>query len=391
MTKQLIILLYGGNMEDEPKHEPIKKKKKIKVLTIVSIIVLVLIFLYGAFAVYQRYFKHNTTASILNPLQLNVSEDLTIVNRLDGTKVLPDKATRHPLAIMIENHPDARPQAGLDKASIVYEAITEGGITRFMAVYGPYDATKVGPVRSARTYYIDWLKEFDAFYAHVGGNLDALQKIKTDGVLDLDQFGLGTIAYNRISKAGLATEHSMYTSTDKLYAYAFDKKKWAKTGNFTALDFTTALDEINRTSGQTIDIDFSTPSYKVKWTYDKTSNTYLRELGGIAHKDQITGKQLNASNIIIQSVERRVAVTEINENGYAMTTIGSGKAMIFSQGKQITGTWSKTDQDARTKFLDETGVEVPFVPGQFWIEIVPPDVFSQIQITDTPGPNQLTN
>lgn len=378
-------------IKDEIKTEPAKVKKKLKPITIIAIVVLALIFIYGGYAVYKRYFAPEKATSIFNPLELKFSEDLTVTNKLDGTKVLPDKADRHPLAIMVENHPDARPQAGLDKASIVYEAITEGGITRFMAIYGPYDATKVGPVRSARTYFIDWLKEFNAFYGHVGGNLDALQKIKTDGVLDLDQFGLGTTAYWRVPKLGLASEHTMYTSTDKLYSYAFDKKNWAKTDDFKSLNFTAVLPEKNRTSGQTITIDFSSPSYKVKWAYDKLSNTYLRDLGGIAHKDEVTDKQLSGSNIIIQSVARKEAITAINENGYAMTTIGTGKAMIFSQGKKIEGTWSKSDQTSRTIFLDESGQEVSFVPGQFWIEIVPPDVYSQVEVTIQPGPTTLTN
>ena len=75
---------------------------------------------------------------------------------LDGVMTDQESANRHPLGIIIENHPDARPQSGLDKASIVYEAIAEGGITRFLAIYGTYQAEKIGPVRSARTYYIDW-------------------------------------------------------------------------------------------------------------------------------------------------------------------------------------------------------------------------------------------
>ncbi|HBO60111.1 TPA: hypothetical protein DD449_00285 [Candidatus Berkelbacteria bacterium] len=270
----------------------------------------------------------------------------------------------------------------MDKASIVYEAITEGGITRFMAIFGPYDAAKIGPVRSARTYYIDWLKEFNAFYAHVGGNLDALDKIKTDGIMDLDQFGLGTAAYWRVPKAGIATEHTMYTSTDKLYQYAFNTKKWSNSSDYKSLTFTPAVELADRSAGQTVTIDFSSPSYLVRWTYDKATNTYLRDLDGKAHNDLVSGKQLASSNIIIQEVDRWEVTTAINESGYAMKTIGTGKALIFSQGKKTTGTWSKTDQTSRTIFLDSTGKEITFIPGQFWIEITPPDVFSGIKVTD---------
>ena len=363
-----------------------KKKKKVKPITIVTIVVLALILGFAGFVVYKRYFAKEKSASLFN-FKKNTT---TVANDLDGTKVDPERAKRHPLAIMVENFPDARPQTGLDKASIVYESMTEGGITRFMAVYGPYDAPKVGPVRSARTYFVDWAAEFNAFYAHVGGNLDALDKIKADGILDLDQFGLGETAYYREPKAGVATEHTMYTSTDKLYKYAFDTKKWPKEGSFKALKFTEPVAQEARTGGQTITIDFSSASYLVSWNYDKEKNVYLRSLAGSAHTDKLSGQQLSGTNIIVQSVERWDSPTSINESGYAMKTIGTGKALIFSDGKQTTGTWSKTDRTSRTIFLDDKGKEISFIPGQFWVEIVPPDIFDKVKVEQQVSPTTTT-
>lgn len=368
--------------EENPIQTKEPKSKKKKIITIICIVILALILIFASYVVYKRYFAKEKSATIFTILKPVTPVKTTIANNLDGTQVSPDTANRHPLAIMVENHPDARPQSGLDKASIVYEAITEGGITRFMAIYGPNDADKVGPVRSARTYYIDWLSEFNAFYAHVGGNLDALDKIKTDNILNLDEFGLGDSAYWRTPKTGLATEHTMYTSTQKLYKYAFETKKWPTTATYRVLSFINPTEESLRSNGQKIEIDFSSAEYKVDWTYDKINNIYLRRLAGIPHIDAVTGKQLSGTNIIIQEVNRWDAPTTINENGWAMQTIGTGKALIFSQGKKISGTWNKTDQTSRTVFLDETGKEISFTPGQFWIEITPPEVFSKIKITD---------
>jgi hypothetical protein len=249
-----------------------------------------------------------------------------------------------------------------------------------MAVYGPYDAPKVGPVRSARTYYIDWLSEFNAFYAHVGGNLDALDQIKQDNILDLDQFSVGDAAYWREPEAGKAIEHTMFTSTDKLYNVAFNDKHWPATSDFTALKFKEPLEKSLRGLGQKIQINFSSAEYNVVWTYDSATNTYLREMAGVPHKDRDTGKQLAATNIIIQQMNRWEAPTAINENGWAMQTVGTDKAKIFSQGKEIDGTWKKTDRTSRTLFYDDEGNEITFTPGQFWIEIVPPDVFPDIKI-----------
>jgi hypothetical protein len=358
----------------DPKQ--LKKKKIIKISIIVGVSLLVGILLFVGYWVYFR--KGNNFLSNLKQKPSTVSSK--IANKLDGRKVDTDKANRHPLAIMVENHPDARPQSGLDKASIVYEAITEGGITRFMAVYGPYDATKVGPVRSARTYFIDWVQSFKAYYAHCGGNLDALDKIKTDGVLDLDQFAVGDKAYWREPQKGKASEHTMFTSTDKLYAVV-SSKGWSEANNFVSLKFADAIDATKRTFGQDISIKFSSASYDVSWVYDKVANSYKRTMAGTAHNDGVTGEQLKATNVIIQEVNRHEAPTAINEQGWAMQTTGTGKAMVFSQGVQTDGTWKKTEQTSRTTFYDSTGKEIVFTPGSFWIEIVPPDVYSAIKVT----------
>ena len=364
-----------------------KKKRKLKPITIIIIVVLALILGFAGFVIYKRYFAKVKSTSLFNLKKSSV----TVVNDLDGTKVDPALAKRHPLAVMIENYPDSRPQTGLNRASIVYEAITEGGITRFMAVYGPYDAPKVGPTRSARTYFIDWAAEFKAFYAHVGGNLDALDKIITDNISDLDQFGLGETAYWREPKAGIAIEHTMYTSTDKLYKYAFETKKWQKEGSFTPLKFVEPTAVEKRDSGQTITVDFSSASYLVSWKYDKEKNVYLRSLAGSPHKDGLSSEQLSGANIIVQSVERWEAPTSINEPGWAMKTVGTGKALIFSQGKQTTGTWSKTDKSSRTIFKDDKGKEISFTPGGFWIEIVPPDVFDKVKVEQQVSPTTTTS
>jgi hypothetical protein len=98
------------------------------------------------------------------------------------------------------------------------------------------------------------------------------------------------------------------------------------------------------------------------------------------HADAVTGKQITASNIVIQSVSRREAITEINEQGWAMDTIGSGKAWVVRNGVAVEATWKKTDQTSRTLFYDEAGAEIKFVPGVIWYEIVPPDVFNTIKL-----------
>jgi hypothetical protein len=103
-------------------------------------------------------------------------------------------------------------------------------------------------------------------------------------------------------------------------------------------------------------------------------------MAGDTHKDKNTGEQLSGTNIIIQQVDRRETTTAINENGWIMDTVGSGPAKIFSQGKQIDGTWKKADRSSRTIYYDDKDTEITFIPGQFWVEITPPDVFNALKI-----------
>lgn len=361
--------------QNEPAKSPVKigtRPKNKKVMIILLIILGVLILVFVGYVVYNRYFAKTQTATTNN-----VKKSDKIANSLDGTLVSPDLANRHTLGIIVENHPDARPQVGLDKASIVYEAISEGGITRFLALYGPNNADKVGPVRSARTYFVDWVSEYNAFFGHCGGNLDALDMIKADNILDLDQFAVGDAAYWREPRAGIASEHTLFTNTDKLYAVA-KSKNWPQVADFQAYKFLKT--QTPGTSADKVTIDFSSPSYLVNWTYDTTTGNYLRTMAGIAHKDAVTGEQLTAKTIIIQSVERQETTTAINENGWAMTTEGSGKAIIISNGIKTDATWKKDARTSRTIFYDAQGKEIQYLPGKFWIEITPPDIFDKVKV-----------
>ncbi|MEI6040199.1 MAG: DUF3048 domain-containing protein [Candidatus Berkelbacteria bacterium] len=324
----------------------------------------------------KNYVKSGKLNDIFKPNTTN-SQEKQVLSKLSGQKAGESTANRHPLAVVIENHPDARPQYGLNKATLVYEAIAEGGITRFLAIYGPNNATKIGPIRSARTYFVDWTSEYNAYLAHVGGNLDALDMIKANNILDLDQFGLGETTYWREARNGVALEHTMYSNTDSLYKAA-QAKNWPQTTKYQTLSF--KKDEPTPSSNQQIEIDFSTASYKVDWQYDAQTNTYLRSLAGQPHLDGATGDRLVANNVIIQEVDRWEAKTTINEEGYAMKTTGTGKAKIFIDGKETDGTWKKTSRTDRTIFYNESGREIEFNPGNFWIEITPPEVFAKIKV-----------
>jgi hypothetical protein len=294
-------------------------------------------------------------------------------SNLDGTLVIEENANKHPLGVMIENHPAARPQSGLAAASVVYEAIAEGGITRYLAIYGPNSADKIGPIRSARTYFADWCNEYDCYYAHVGGNYDALRdKIPGDKIKDIDQFA-NAGAYWREPQKGVASEHTMFSSTTKLYELV-TTKKWSTPirENFDIYTFTDDPKTTIAASISKINIDFSSPSYLVNYVFNPTKNSYARNLAGKADIDLNGNTQIEAKNIIIQYISRTAVVTAINETGWAMPTVGSGRAVIYQNGTKTEGSWKKTDKYARTQFLGSDGQLITLNRGATWVEVVNP-------------------
>lgn len=302
--------------------------------------------------------------------------------------------TRRPLAVMIENHQEARPQSGLSYADVVYETVAEGGITRFMGVF--YCGITGGninlaPVRSARTYFLPWVLEYDALYNHVGGagqcnddtvdeRAKALCQIDEYGIKDMDQFGISFPTcfrnYDRLDHA-VATEHTMVCQTDKLTKLAADRGwtnvdakgvSWDK--KFTSWKFKDDAKEADR--GTTATISFVLwkgyeKDYGVTWKYDATTNSYKRENGGVPHTDLETGEQLTAKAVVIMFAKETGPVDDHMHLLYG--NIGSGDGILFQDGKAEKITWQKQDRSARTKFL-AGGKEVNLNRGPIWVEML---------------------
>ncbi len=276
---------------------------------------------------------------------------------------------RLPLAVVIENHILARPQSSLSKADLVYEALAEGGITRLLAIYLAEDG-RLGPIRSNRPYFLDWVSEYDAGYAHIGGSPRAQSLIGPYKIRDLDQFSLGAPTYER--SASRPAPHNVYTTTKKLRSAA-SSRGYKGPVEIDSWQFT---DEEATPSARPKKFELRIPftgafRMDVLWRYDPRSNTYLRFNGGSAHKDVESGKQLFAKTIIVQKV-----VTSLEGTGAGrlkIKTIGSGKAQIFRDGRLINGSWKKKSREARTRFFDKKGKEVPLNRGKIWVEIIPTD------------------
>jgi hypothetical protein len=302
--------------------------------------------------------------------EVEEAEEGLVPRRLDGVLVDPSQANFWPVAVMIDNMTTARPHSGLDKAGVIYEALVEGGVTRFMAIFeASQRAKEIGPVRSARLYYLDWVKDYDALYVHCGGSNESLGAIGTRGIKDIDEITGGSRFFWR--DRSRYAPHNLFTSSKLLEHAVLDSGLKDQKPTYEPWKFKDDKPIEERPSDDKfIKIDFSSRSYLVEYRYDRENNHYLRSMAQRPHKDKITGEQYTAKNVVVQFVSSRV----IDAAGrLAMDTIGEGKALVFRDGEVIEGTWKKESRQSRTKFYDADGKEVEFVRGTTWIEIVPPE------------------
>lgn len=285
-----------------------------------------------------------------------------ILSPLSGLEVSQEVRDRPVTGVMIENSPEARPQSGLDQASIVFEAIAEAGITRFLALYQDNYPTTLGPVRSSRPYYLDWVMAFDASYAHVGGSPDALQRIKDISVKDLDQF-YNAGPYRRITTR--FAPHNVYTSLQGLADRAAEKG-WTKS-SFTPLKRKAKEEPSKKPTARSIDFAISGPTYNVRYDYDPARNAYLRSMGGGPHTDNETKAQL-APKVVVALV----IPYSLMADGYhsAYQTIGSGPMFVFQDGVVTQGTWSKGQPNEQFVFTDAAGKDLLLNPGQTWFTVL---------------------
>lgn len=287
---------------------------------------------------------------------------------LTGLSVPLAEAHRYPVATMIENTPDARPQSGLSKAGLVYEAFAEGGITRFLAVFVDGDtAGDIGPVRSARPYYVDWADEFHAIYVHAGGSPGALALIPSTSVIDMNGL-LGGIDTAFRRDPSRQAPHNLYTTLDKVRAKAQSLGHDLSKPSYPTFLYRDDTPEAQRPQSAEIDVNWG-GLYAVKWVYDKATDSYDRFIAGQPSVDKVNSKQVTSRNIIIQTVPQSL-ITADPKHRLDIGTVGSGQMQYCAEGSCVDGTWKK-GQTGKTRFYDANGAEIKLVRGNTWIEAVP--------------------
>ncbi len=281
---------------------------------------------------------------------------------IDGEPVKPGKENLPPVAVIIDNHSKARPPHGLSRASLVYETEAEGKITRFLAIFDTgSDLDKIGPVRSARPYFIDWARELSAPLVHCGGSPAALATLIKSDLLNLNEFYQTNYFWR---ENGAQAPHNIYTSASKINNFL--DKRGVEEGKFLAWKFRQPSATSSEVKHPEINIDFHNPGYGVSWKYDKETKTYLRYLNGEKHLDG-EGQVIKAENLVIQYTDFKVLDSELRLD---IKITGEGEAIICQEGRCREGSWQKKDAEARTRYYYPGDREVKFLPGTTWIEVI---------------------
>lgn len=288
---------------------------------------------------------------------------------LTGQPVQRDIAGRRPVAVMLDNYsPDARPQSGLDRASLVFETLTEGGITRFMAIYLEHEAPTVGPVRSTRLYFNFWAAGLKVIFGHDGGNVDALQQLPSlSGVFNIDA-DRDPVPFHRTTAR--AVPHNEYTGTPQLRSDV-SLHGGSLQGAPSPLPHKDDAPPGKRPRSFALHIAFSSADYNVDWTYDPAANDYLRSMGGTPHLEATTGKQLTAKNVVVMYTQESSAFDPFTPGAIHLRTEGTGRAVVYRDGQAVEGTWNKQSVAGALQWVDSDGSPIKLNRGNTWVEVVP--------------------
>jgi len=275
---------------------------------------------------------------------------------------------RRPLSIKIENSPSARPQLGLNSADVVYETITEGGITRFNCIFHSKVPKTVGPVRSARLSDMWIVPQYDGLFFFSGTSNSVQRAVNKYNLPDLSQDAGVSYPYWRARDR--YAPHNLMLDTKKAYVEAKRRDLRVK-ADVTPLQFDRRATEATPTITK-IAIPFSQAN-KVRWKYDPEKQVYRRWNNGAVHRDKATGNQVTADNVVVMWVKYKVAARDmVGSVTYDVTLGGDGRATVFRNGQRYDGTW-EADRDAPPRFKDKEGKPIKLSTGRTWFQVIPLD------------------
>lgn len=299
------------------------------------------------------------------------------------------KGNERPIAVMIDNHSDAWPQAGLNKAYMVYEIVVEGGETRLMALFKGQDLDKIGPVRSARHYFIDYAMENDAIYVHFGQSPQAQSDIKKYSINDINGIAEDGTTFWRVKDK--AAPHNAVTSTEKLIQSAKNKKFRTTSKEKSVLNY--SAEEVNLENGISAN-EITIPHsdlQTVKYKYDEDSKKYVRYARGKEQTDWETKESVETKNIIITLCDNYTLSDVENKGRQGLKNIGTFDGYYITNGKAIKIKCAKNARDEKTVYKDLQGNEIKVNDGNTFVNICPTNAKVQIEGNEETVNEQTVN
>lgn len=345
-------------------HSKTDKKSKKKIIIIAIAIILVL----GIGAALGYFFLFPKPNNNEQGEETNQDND-TLNVAIEEKKVQIFNGNDRPIAVMIDNHSDAWPQAGLNKAYMVYEIIVEGGETRLMALFKGQDVDKIGPVRSSRHYFLDYAMENDAIYAHYGWSPQAESDIGSYGINNINGLIESSSTFWRVKDK--AAPHNAVTSTEALLKVAETRKYRTTSDEKSVLNYTT--DEVELEDGEdaiTVTIPHS-QLQTVKYQYDEDTKTYKRFARGKAQTDWDTKDPVTTKNIIIEFCDSYTLNDSENKGRQGLYNIGTFDGYYITNGKAIKIECTKSSRSEKTVYKDLDGNEIKVNDGNTFVNICP--------------------
>lgn len=281
--------------------------------------------------------------------------------------------SKRPIVVMLDNHSGARPQAGLKDAELVIEALAEGNITRYMAFFFEGMPESIGPIRSARPYFLDRSMEFGGIYVHVGGSPQALSDIKKLGINDMDALNSSNKVFFR--KKHKKMPHNLYSTMSILRTEA-EKRAFAQESTGTEINYAMTDTLPSGEAAPYVKLTYrkTDGGYKVSYDYLTDVKVYRRSVNDKVHKDEIDQSEITAKNVIIQYVPTKV----VDEKGRLdLDLVGQGSGFWLTDGVKVPIQWSKPSRAAKTVYTDAQGQELQLNPGNTWIQIIPKSMVIQ--------------
>lgn len=346
------------------------KSKGTKILIIILVI---LILAAGGVMAYKIIkSKENETKEVSE----NQNEEILTAG-IEDKQVQIFNGKDRPIAVMIDNHNLAWPQAGLNKAYLVYEAIVEGGETRLMALFKGVNVDKIGPVRSSRHYFLDYAMENDAIYAHFGWSPQAQSDISKYSINNINGITESESTFWRVKDK--SSPHNAVTSTEALLKVAKAKGYKTTSEKESVLNYVT--DEVTLKNGQnatSVTIPHSTLQ-TVKYEYDEQNQIYKRYARKKAQTDWDTGNSITTKNIIITFCDNYTLEDSENKGRQGLKNIGTFNGYYITNGKAIKIKCIKESRNLQTRYEDLEGNEIEVNDGNTWINICPIDAKVEIE------------